>query len=177
MGYASAAVLLTNGDFEEALAVGWTQTIQGENYYDTLDRGIDFDPDPDYEARVKKYDASYAKLFQVVNIATTDLEFHASARLYAYEYNPATTYWAAAALVISYLDDDNNVLGETRICHLSPHCPWTGSDYIHIIETTDPYNWYEYSFNIDDELANLPGVIPADIASIGIAVYDTTNGC
>ena len=50
---AGAAVLLTNGDFEEVLTSGWTQTIQGENYYDTLDRGIDFDPDPDYEARVK----------------------------------------------------------------------------------------------------------------------------
>jgi hypothetical protein len=174
---ASAAVLLTNGDFEQDLVAGWTQTIQGENYYDTLDRSVDFYPDPDYEVRVKKYDAAYAKLFQTVNIATTDLEFHASALLYAYEYNPATSYWAAAAVVLSYLDNENEVLGETRICHLSPHCPWVGSDNLHLIEIADPYNWYEYSFNINDELTNLPGVDPADIAKISVALYDTTDGC
>ncbi|UCG93264.1 MAG: hypothetical protein JSV97_06090 [candidate division WOR-3 bacterium] len=177
IGISNAGVLLTNGDFEQELDIGWTQRIQGSNSYDTLNRATGYDPDPDYEVKVRKYDAAYMKLYQTVNIPTTDLEFSVNANLYAYEYDPADTFWASASVTLFYLDNDNNVLGQTRICYNSPHCPYTNSDFFHMIEATSPNNWHNYSFNIDDELVELPGVNPADIAKIEVALYDTTNGC
>ncbi len=177
VGISSAAVLITNGDFEQELDIGWMQTIQGELSLDTIDRATDYDPDPDYEVRVRKYDAAYAKVSQTVNIATTDLEFSVYTKLYAHEYTPAENYWATASVALSYLDNNNTVLGETRICYNSPHCPYTNSDVFHMIEVVDPNNWYDYSFNINDELTNLGGVNPSDIAKIEVALYDTTDGC
>lgn len=177
IGISNAGVLLTNGDFEQDLDTGWTQTIQGALYLDTIDRATNYDPDPDYEARVKKYDAVYAKLSQTVNIETTDLEFFVSAKLYAYEYTPTVNYWASASVVLWYLDNNGDLLGETRICYNSPHCPYINSATFHMIEVADPNNWYDYSFNLDDELINLSGVNPLDIAKIEVALYDTTDGC
>lgn len=177
IGVGSAGVLMTNGTFEQALTVGWSQAIGTPLSSDTIDRQTYFDPDADYEARVKKYDATHAKLFQTVNIPTTDLEFSVSAKLFAYEYSPSAPYWAAAAVVLRYLDNNNNLLGETRIVHKSPHCPWTNTNTVHIITVTDPNNWYDYAFNINNELTNLSGVNPSDIKMIQVALLDTTNGC
>ena len=177
IGVGSAGVLMTNGTFEQALTVGWSQAIGTPLSSDTIDRQIYFDPDADYEARVKKYDATHAILYQTVNIPTTDLNFSVNAKLYAYEDNSTTSYWAAAAVILRYLDNSNNLLGETRIAYKSPHCPWTNSNTVHIITVTNPNNWSNYSFNIDSELSNLPLLNPRNIKKIQIALLDTTDGC
>ncbi len=174
---ANAAVFLTNGDFEQTLDNGWTDYISYPTSIDTIDRATGFHPDLDYEARVKKYDYAYARLSQTVDIWTTDLEFSVDAKLYAYEYNSAASYWATAAIVLAYRDVNGSLLGQTRICHNTPHCPYTNSSTFHIIPAPDPNNWYTYAFNINDELDSLPGVNPADVAKIEVALYDTTNGC
>jgi hypothetical protein len=177
IGLTHAAVYLTNGDFEQELTVGWTQQFQGMNSSDTVDRATFYQPDADYEARVKKYDASYGKLLQTVNVPTTDLEFSVNAKLDAYEYNSATLYWASASVNLAYLDNDNSLLGQTRICYKTPHCPYTSTSKFHMIVVTDNTKWFSYSFNIDDELANLPGVNPTSVAKIQVSLYDTTDGC
>lgn len=169
--------LLTNGDFEQPLNIGWSSVIGLQNTLDTIDRQINFHPDLDYEVRVKKYDETYAKLYQTVNIPTTDLDFSVTAKLYALEYSPTLTYWAAAAICLRYLDANDNQLGETRIAYKTPHSPWTSTSTIHLINVTDPNNWYNYSFNLNNELTNLPGVNPAQIRKVQIALLDTTNGC
>ena len=174
---AHAGVLLTNGDFEQTLDTGWAQRIQGGSAQDTIDRQTYFDPDGDYEARVKKYDDAYAKLWQTVAVPTTDLEFSVYTKLYAYEFDMLGTNWISAAIVLAYLDADDNVLGQTRICRNSPHCPYTNTSSFHMIPHLDPNSWSTYSFNINDELANLPGITPSDIAKITVALFDTTNGC
>lgn len=177
LNMAYAGVLLTNGDFEQTLDMGWTQRIQGGSTQDTIDRQRHFHPDGDYEARVKKYDDAYAKLWQTVAIPTTNLEFSVYTRLYSHEYNVAGLNWISAAIVLAYIDENDNLLGETRICHNSPHCPYTNTPTFHMIPHVDPNSWSAYSFNLNDELINLPGIIPSDIAKISVALYDTTNGC
>ncbi len=177
IGISNAGPLLTNGDFEQDLSVGWTKSEFWPSIYDTTDRATNYNPDPDYEVRVKKYDYAYVKLSQVVDIYTTDLEFSVDAKLYAHEYTPAAPYWATASIILAYLDEDESLLGQTRICYNTPDCPYTNSSTFHMIVVTDPNNWYNYSFNIDDELTNLSGVTPGDIAKIEVALYDTTNGC
>jgi len=170
--------LVLNGDFELDIANGWSiDSVEGMTpYYDTLDRDTAFNPDSDYEARVKKYDSAHAKLYQVFDVATTNLDFGINAKLYAVEYNPAGTYFAAAAVVLSYMNSSGMVLGDTRICFKTGHCIWANGPAMHLIEAPDS-NWNTYSFNVNDELANLPGVNPLDIAKIKVALFDTTNGC
>lgn len=125
---------------------------------------------------MKKYDSAYAMLYQVIPAPTVDFEFLADAKLYAYEFNPAASYWAAAALVISYTDSLENTLGETRIVYKSLHCPWVDTPNIHHIWVLDTL-WNSYSLNIGEELMNLPGINPASIRKIRISLYSRTTGC
>ncbi len=173
----SAGRFLTNGDFEQPLNIGWTQSIVTATTGDTIDRATDYDADPDYEVKVKKYDAVSAQIYQTVNVPTTDLDFSATAKFYAVEYTPTATYWAAAAICLRYLDQNNNLLGETRICYKTPHCPWTNSNTLHLIVEMFPNMWANYSFNLNNELTNLPGVNPSNIRKVQVALLDTTNGC
>lgn len=172
-----AVRLLTNGDFEQPLTVGWNQHIGTPYIQDTIDRQTYFNPDSDYEARVKKYEATHAILFQTVNVPTTDIQFSVFAKLYARELDSASTNWSAATITLRYLDNDSNLLGETRIVYKSPHCPLTNSSTVHLIEVPDTNNWYNYTFVVADELNNLPGVNPSNIKKVQVALLDTTIGC
>jgi hypothetical protein len=173
-----AGRLMTNGDFEQPFSNSWVSVIGTVTTSDTIDRALEFYPDLDYEARVKKYDATHAKLSQIVTIPTIhDLRFSAFAKLYAYEYNSSATYWAAAAIALRYLDINNNLLAETRIVHKSPHCSWSNTNTVHLITVTDPNNWYSYTLDLDTELVNFPELNIDNIKKIQVALLDTTNGC
>jgi len=168
----SASVLLTNGNFEQPLSTGWQLTEAG--YYSVVDRATTYDPDVDYEACATDSFGNYAKLWQTVDIPTTDLEFAVNAKLYAYDNDADTLCWAGAAIIISYLDSYGQLLGETRICRFTTPCPWSNSSTCHLIIAPN-INWNPYSFNINSELANLPGVNGADISKIEVALYAKTD--
>jgi hypothetical protein len=170
---ANAGVLLTNGDIELVLGTGWSQASSGANII--IDRATTYDPDPDYEARVYKGSGSgYARLFQMVDIPTTDLEFSVYAKIYAYDNH--STAWCGAGVIISYLNENGVLLGDTRICMRSTQCPWSNSSTRHIIQATDSM-WHNYAFNIDNELTNLSGVNPSDVKKIEVALFDSTYHC
>jgi hypothetical protein len=171
-GLCSASVLLTNGDFEMDLTIGWQQVEGGS--YSVINRATTYHPDADYEAYAKDQYGSYAKLWQVVNIPTTDLEFSVYSKFYAYDNNEDTLCWAGAAIVISYLDSYGQLLGDTKICRFTAPCPWTNTSTSHVILAPDT-SWHLYSFNIDSELANLPGINSADISKIEVALYAKTE--
>jgi hypothetical protein len=166
-GISAASNYVSNGDFEQALSVGWTQTMSGGGT--TILRGTTYQPDPDYEVYVYKATGTtgYAQLWQIVDIPTCNMDFSFSAKVYAWDnYNGA---WAGAAVVIVYLDNSNTSLGETRICQWSYNCPWTSGADCHIVQVTDSL-WHDYSFNLIDELANVPAVDPNEVAKIKITL-------
>jgi len=176
-GFVFAVPFLTNGDFEEpfTFTTGW---LYNGTYVDyCVNRGVNYDPDPDYEVYIHTHGGffRYLKLYQTVDIPTTDLEFSVNAKLYAVTYCHPWS-WAGAAVVVSYLDESNSVLGETMICYSIGPCPWTNTDTSHIIEVTDSL-WYSYAFNIEDELANLSGVNQSEIARIQVALYIRMEWC
>lgn len=169
----SASVLLTNGDIELDLSTGWSQITSGADI--TIDRATTYDPDADYEVLVYKgTGGGYARLFQAVDIPTTDLEFSVTAKMYAFDNH--TSAWCGAGVIISYLNDNGGLLGDTRICMRSTQCPWTNSPTRHIIQVPDSL-WHNYAFNIDEELTNLNGVDPADVRRIEVALFDSTYHC
>lgn len=166
-----ASQFLTNGDFEEPLINGWQESKYGTN--SLIDRDTGYDGDPDYEVFVYKGTGDgYVQLYQIVDVPTTDLAFSVNAKLYA--HSTSASCWAGAAVVISYLNESDSLLGETMICYRSYACPWTSTNTRHIIAVTDSL-WNNYTLNIDDELLNLSGVNAADIARIQISLLTTAD--
>jgi len=174
-GSGYAGVLITNGDFEEPLTTGWHQAAGGSYCY--VDRATNYDPDADYEASARVDSLSgggVAVLYQEVAIPTTDLEFSVNAKLFAWDNNADTLCCAGAAVIITYIDGSGTSLGETKICRFTDPFNWSNSSTCHLIISPDT-NWHNYSFNINDELTNLPGVNPADIKKIKVSLYAKTD--
>lgn len=169
----SSADYIVNGNFEQPLTTGWRQRTWGS--YCIIDQARNYDPDPDVEAYAYKGSSDgYSLLFQAVAVPSTDLNFSANAKLYAYDNNASA--WAGASFRIAYMNTSGEILGETRICQMSPGCPWTSSRTFHLIMTSDT-NWHNYAFNINSELANLPGVNSLEVSRIGVALFDSCEWC
>ena len=169
---ATAEELLTNGTFEAPLAVGWEELSAGDGL--TIERGTQIHPDPDYEARVYKTGGSgYGGLVQTMPLLDLDVEFSAYAHL---EATATSTAWTVAALYVAYLDDQNDVVGETCISHRTRECPWESTPTFHIIEA-DPSDWQTYGFNISNELANLPGVDPEEVHAVRVSLWTYASNC
>ncbi len=166
--------LTVNGAFEEPLTTGWDELVGASNY--SITRSTHYDPDGDYEARVNQTTGTgYVRLFQMVPIPSTDIDFSANLKLYAWD-NSASA-WGGAALIIGYHDAFENLLGETFICGFSDNCPWTNSSTRHLITASDSA-WYPYAFNIATELSsNLPGVNAADVKQIKVSLYTQIYHC
>jgi hypothetical protein len=170
-GFAFASQFLTNGDFEQPLTIGWHDSLYGTN--SSINRATHYDPDPDYEAYAYKGTGDGStKLYQTVDVLTTDLEFSINAKLYA--WSNSSICWAGAAIVIAYLNETNALLGETMICDRSYACPWTNSSTRHLIEVTDSL-WHNYAFEIDAELVNLSGINPANVKRIQVSLFGRTD--
>lgn len=169
---ARADNLVTNGDFELPFAPDWVQTNTATSY--TVDRGIAYDPDPDYEAHiVQNTGLGWVRLAQTAWVPETEVAFSAS----AYFNSTATsTAWAAAALVIEYLDASETRLGETRIGNWTHYCTWVNGPDLHLIGMPAS-TWTECSFNVNDELVNLPAVDPALIRFLRVSLFTDIYDC
>jgi hypothetical protein len=162
-----------NGDFEQDLSVGWQEVSTDASVVFTRDTL--YDSDPDYEACLQQgTGGGYGCLYQVCNFVTTNMEFSLNAKLLATTNNAAA--WTAAAVIISYQNELGTLLGDTRIYQPGMGCPWTDSSTRHLIAAPDT-NWNNYTLNIEDELAYLPGVNPLEISKIQVALFDTAAQC
>ncbi len=169
----SATNLVVNGEFEQDLTSGWTESVVGGGI---IDRATQYQPDPDYEVQVYKYSSSGSvSLLQNVDIDNTDIDFTCSARMYALDNTVGD--WAATAVGLVYLNDANSVLGETRIYRPSDgDCPWVDTPRLHLIYVPDE-SWHDYTFNIHDELQNLPIIDPNNVAKIQVVLYGEADYC
>jgi hypothetical protein len=174
-GLASAGNLLTNGAFEQDLTVGWTSYMADVTYgYDTIARATTYDPDGDYEAFTLSTFGYVTRLYQTADIPSTDnFTFSIKARIDAFDNDYDTLCWAASAVVLYYQNASGVTLGETRICRYSAPCPWVGTSTIHLIPAADTL-WHTYSFTLNTELANLPGVTPSQVKKVMVCLLDTT---
>ncbi|MEO0107875.1 MAG: hypothetical protein ABIK62_01705 [candidate division WOR-3 bacterium] len=163
--------LLTNGDFEQPLDVGWQTEYSGVV---TIDRDVGYHPDPDYEIRDSLYASGYGRLYQTVDVPGSRLILNFSAK---FEIGGgSSTCWPVASIVVGYCDQLGAILGETRFYWHNSYCNWTPSSTLSLIEITDP-DWNDYSLDIVNELAqNLPGVDPNAIKKVQVSAYTYTSG-
>jgi len=172
----TAANLFTNGDFEQPLEVGWTQSVNNAAGSYSFDRWDTMgQPVPGFAARVYKSLAYYATLSQTTAVPGADLDFSLDCRLRI--AGGSSTCWPACAVVVSYLRANEEELGSTMILLRNEYCTWVESDTLHFIDITEPGQWRTYRFNVAEEIAMyLPGVNPVDVAKVKAQLYSYDNG-
>lgn len=174
---AAAGELLVNGDFEQAVDVGWADSVVNEAGLFFFDRADTFgQPTPGFAAKVHKELARYASLRQTVDVADAGLVLSFDARLKI--GGGSSTCWPVASVWVRYADASGLELGNTRICLSSVYSTWTKSDTVSLIEITDTTGaWHNYSLDLVQELTNhLPGINPADVKKLTIDLFAYDNG-
>ena len=168
---ATALELVTNGDFEQVLGPEWQQSITTPG---AIQRAINFDMDEDYEIYAYKGTGNGEVLLsQTTAIPGVDIQFSAEAKFNAVA---TSTAWAAAALVIGYMDEDGALLGETSICARSYYCPWVSTPTFHLIDAAMGV-WDTHGFHIGDELENLPGINPLAVRRLRVTILTHAYDC
>ena len=176
-GAAAADEFLVNGDFEQPLDVGWTDTVMSSAGTFAFSREDTFgQPTPGYAAKVHKYLAKYASLRQTVDVPNPDLTLNFDLRLKI--GGGSSTCWPVASLWVRYADASGLELGNTRVCRSSVYSTWTSSDTVHLIEIADTTGaWHNYTLNLKEELAtNLPGIKADDVKKITVDLFAYDNG-
>lgn len=165
--------LIRNGDFEDGLEA-WLE--QFDNPQGTYEIAVDtiYHPDPDNEVRIYKYMRYFARLSQAVDIPGTDLLFSGSAQLRASK-GSTSGYYAYAALILEYLDSDEQPLGRTMILNkVGTYDPQnTPTQSVHLVTSSD---WEQYELALSDELARLTGISPADVTGINVILESYGTG-
>jgi hypothetical protein len=171
LAVSSGQNMLTNGDFEQELTVGWTYLDSGSGTH-SASRDAGYHPDPDFEAQTYQYDnPGWARLSQTVEVPGTILElsFWASFE----QAGGSSTCWPAACFSVRYLNNADAVLGETRYFY-STYANWVPTGVLSLYRITDP-SWNEYTLNIAEELSqNLQGVNPDEVARVEVALFSYT---
>ncbi len=163
--------LLTNGNFEQDLSIGWSRDTYGMTY---IARDTTYRPAPGYAALDSLYGYGWSRLNQTVDVPgiLLALQFWAKFEI----AGTSSSCWPVAAVTLSYLDASDNLLGETRIYDHNQYCTWAPGPTLSLIEVTNP-DWTEYNLDVAQEIsANLPGVNPGDISKVRVSLSDTTAG-
>lgn len=175
-GTATGDNLLVNGDFELPLDQGWSEDVRMEagdfsfDRWDTLGQ-----PTPGYAARVYKYLARYASLYQVCDVPSVDLEFSFDGRFWI--EGGSTTCWPTGAVILSYLDRTEAELGCTMILLRNQFNDWVESDTMNFYDVEVPGEWDSFGFSVAQEIEdNLPGVNAAEVSGVKVQLFSYCNG-
>lgn len=168
-----AGEFLINGNFEDSLC-GWNPYAQAETYIINTDKT--YEDDPDSEVFVGRLDRLVTAVYQTCHIPTLELDLSYKAKIVAVCSDTSHPAPAVASIILSYLDIDENILGETRIFNWCDTLYWTPSSTLHLIEVNDT-SWFSDTINILNELQNLPGINSQEISRLRISLYCWSNGC
>jgi hypothetical protein len=157
--------LLQNGDFEDSLDYWTVESNNNEGSW-SVTVGPAHHPDPDNEVYVHKYDRYHARIRQTADMPSLNVRFSASAKLNAAHLS-GTGYYAYATVTLEYRNSSGGNLGRTMIIQKTPNCNLTNGPTQHLIVVTSA-DWEDYEFLLADELTNLSGVNPAEVARVTV---------
>lgn len=168
------ANLIVNGDFEQALDVGWTDTVNVITGDHRFERGDTFGNGTGYAAKVYKYLGYFASLRQTVAVPNLDVTLAFDARLL--QALGSSTCWPVAAFLVRYIDAAGAELGSTVWYNHSVYANWQRNDTCNLIEVTSTA-WNHYELNLASEVAaNLPGVSAADVSKVCVDLFAYDSG-
>ena len=174
---AAAGELLVNGDFEQPLDVGWTDTVQLEAGTYRFDRTDTLgQPSPGFVALVYKELARYASLRQTVNVPDLNLDLSFDARLKI--GGGSSTCWPVASFWVRYADSTGLELGNTRFYLHDQYATWTKSDTVDLVNVADTSGaWQHYAINLKEHVASrLPGINADQVKKITLDLFAYDNG-
>lgn len=168
-----ALELCVNGSFEEPLEVGWQATLP--DTASTVTRDTGYEPDPDYEVRLlKDHLTGSARLDQLLPFPGIDTHLSVRGQLWS---ESGSVSWAAAAIVIAFVDDGGFTLGQTAFYSASRWCPWENRPDFHIIEVAAGV-WDTYTLDVAAELTmHLPAVDPDAVHSLRLSLWTVLDDC
>ncbi len=167
LAYAEPIELINNGDFENPLTTGWQQDINNVRGSSEIIRDVGYDADQDYEARVYKDQSNSAALFQTISMPSLDLEFKADYCFSAVASDAQVQ--GVAAISVEYLDSQGKTLGKS-IFYASAPADMLSSDAVTAAYPVEMGAWANRSFNIQNALADLPGLNADLIAQIKVSL-------
>ena len=158
--------LVLNGGFENGFEY-WVEEVNNNQGSYQIARCTTYRPDPGYAVRVHKYMRYFARLKQVVQIPSPDgVLFSAATKLIATK-GATSGYYAYAALVLEYQNAAGTALGRTWLMtKVGDYNPQNSPTEHYILTTSDI--WQDHTFLLADELANLSGVNPAEVARVAV---------
>jgi len=165
--------LIQNGRFEDSLT-SWTVEYDSPDGTWSVATGSEYQPDPDSEVNVSKTMKYYARAFQTVDVPTPELEFSFSSRLFA-SFAGGSGYYAYATVTLEYLNSSGGLLGRTLFVNKVGYCSLENTSIQHLIVAEDT-TWQDYWLLVSDELENLPGLNPADLARARVVLEAYGNG-
>jgi len=168
------ANLLINGDFEQSMDIGWTDTvyvIAGDYRYE---QGDTFGSSTGQAVKVRKYLGKFASLRQAVAVPSTDLTLTFDAKLN--QGLGSSTCWPVAAFFVRYMNTGGAELGATCWYNHSAYADWRDNDTMNLIEVTS-FDWNNYQLRIAEELStNLPGVNASDVTQVMVDLFAFDSG-
>jgi hypothetical protein len=175
LGAAQADNLLSNGDFEQPLAVGWTEDVYSLAGTHRFERSDTFGQQtPGQAAKAYKYLAYYASLSQTVDVPGADVQLSFDGRFVI--TGGSSTCWPVSAVFVHYLDMAGSPLGRTVFYLPSQYCDWVESDSVHF-ELMNAGVWEEHVLQVAEEIRdNLPAVDAADVRKIKVEMFAYDNG-
>jgi hypothetical protein len=160
---ASAANLVTNGDFSLPLDSGWTVFSTGDNGTAAIAAA---DEPYGYVAQTTKGRVS---MYQVIPVTDLDADLTFSARFHA-EANKEG-YGALAKLAVVYCDADTEMLGKTVFGRAAGTAVLESDETQHSIVAKADKRWADYKLNLGKEVSkNLTGVDASKVRFLRIGL-------
>jgi len=171
-GVSAQANLLTNGDFEQDLSVGWTVT--GTGLFGHARREFDVDRQSNVLHVYRKLTGSKATVTQTVQLdrPVTECVFSGDAKLRGSDN--WIFGWGAAQILLAYLDGAGTHLGSTTILGRVPNFG-PGDDTFHIIYAPND-DWNSYSIPFDTEFNEHLSIDPTQVSSIKVVARVVGGG-
>ena len=164
---------LLNGDFTAPLDSGWFRDARNFSGSGAIR------PLPGGGVIVQKVQCGWTRLSQKFLLPDRHVTFSTEAQLRVTVNRSG--YFAAAAVVVEYLDAGGQPLGETRFQAVAGRRPWSSTPTRHFIPVAANGTRHELELDVADELRrHLSGFKPADVAALRVtleAYGSNTAGC
>lgn len=171
----AAQELLTNGDFEQALDIGWKDSVALLAGTFLFERSDTLGQSSGFAARVEKSLASCAALTQQVTVPNQHLVLSFDARFRI--GGGSSTCWPVASVIVRYLDAAGAELGNSKVILHNEFCTWANSDTAHLIEVENPDVRANRQLDIAQEIYdNLPGVNAWNVGQVRLEIHAYDNG-
>jgi hypothetical protein len=159
--------VIVNGRFDKPLNTGWTvgtDDILGSHGIRTESGGV----------RVSKEMRGITSLTQEVRVESLTMGFMTYARLSSRATDSG--HYSAASILLTYLGENGDSLGATRVYNATGNTPWQNSGTLHLVPVVAD-SWQLHKLMLLHELTeNLRDIDPAKVKRLRVSLESFCSG-